>query len=486
MADVPAGVKYGRVTAHLTSMIADTNDAGNLPDEANLAGTITLSPLVKVVRWPTLTPARISAVQPAICPIIGGDLCAPGTTTPGVWVLATDQDLSEPDTIQWQAQFNITGVSQQPATVVFDVPNGTTIDLASVLSTVVVPPVITVVSAGGVEAAVDTYLAANPPSGGSGLPGRDSGDTGKFLELVGTVPTWLDLNDHSVITTIQANNTALAALVNTRVPAGSSGVNGFYLKWDNTAGAGVWTAVTGGGISSVASTDITDSTAVGRALLTAANAAAGRAAISAGTSDLVIGTTSSTAKAGNYAPIASDISNSTAVGRALITAADAAAARTAISAGTSNLAIGTTSTTAKAGNYAPAIADISDATTIGKTVLGAANAAGVRSAISAPDAAATILTTGAQSKAGVLTFTTDPVFNDNAIPQAKVVGLTALATPGNYYVIDYNPTTGWPLRNAVYGTLPGNAVVLWRGPAATPPPDGGGYANAGDDFQLVP
>lgn len=47
---------------------------------------------------------------------------------------------------------------------------------------------------------------------------------------------------------------------------------------------------------------------------------------------------------------ASQISNSTTVGRSVVTAADATAARTAIGAGTSNLAIGTTSTTAMAGN----------------------------------------------------------------------------------------------------------------------------------------
>ena len=47
---------------------------------------------------------------------------------------------------------------------------------------------------------------------------------------------------------------------------------------------------------------------------------------------------------------ASAISDSTATGRSVLTAADAAAARTAIGAGTSSLAIGTTGTTAAAGN----------------------------------------------------------------------------------------------------------------------------------------
>jgi Major tropism determinant N-terminal domain len=56
--------------------------------------------------------------------------------------------------------------------------------------------------------------------------------------------------------------------------------------------------------------------------------------------------------------VATDISDSTAVGRSVLKAADAAAARTAIGAGTSSLAIGTTSTTAKAGNWFPSFAEV--------------------------------------------------------------------------------------------------------------------------------
>lgn len=49
---------------------------------------------------------------------------------------------------------------------------------------------------------------------------------------------------------------------------------------------------------------------------------------------------------------ASQITDATTVGKSVLTAADAAAARAAIGAGTSSLAIGTTSTTALAGNTA--------------------------------------------------------------------------------------------------------------------------------------
>lgn len=185
-----------------------------------------------------------------------------------------------------------------------------------------------------------------------------------------------------------------------------------------------------------ATTDISDSTATGRAVLAAVDAAAARTAIGAGTSNLVIGTTASTAKAGNYAPptatetvqgvselatvaettagtdatrvvtpaglkavtnglaasvhthASTDISDATATGRSLLSAADGSAARAAIGAGTSNLALGTTSSTAKAGNYQPTAANISDASLIGRTVLTAASAAAILTAIGAVSAAA--------------------------------------------------------------------------------------------------
>jgi hypothetical protein len=58
----------------------------------------------------------------------------------------------------------------------------------------------------------------------------------------------------------------------------------------------------GGGSTGVTAANITDATAVGRQVITAANPAAVRTAIGAGTSNLAIGTTNTTAKAGDYAP----------------------------------------------------------------------------------------------------------------------------------------------------------------------------------------
>ncbi|WP_222182782.1 hypothetical protein [Geminicoccus harenae] len=72
------------------------------------------------------------------------------------------------------------------------------------------------------------------------------------------------------------------------------------------------------------------------------------------------------------------LSGATAVGRSVMKAADGAAARTAIGAGTSSLALGTTASTAKAGNYQPTAANISDASAIGRQILTAADAAAVK------------------------------------------------------------------------------------------------------------
>lgn len=136
----------------------------------------------------------------------------------------------------------------------------------------------------------------------------------------------------------------------------------------------------GGGGGSVAVDDITGAGATGKALMKAADAVTARTAIGAGTSNLAIGTTSTTAKAGDYQPTSANISDATAVGRSVITATDAAAARTAIGAGTgnSNLVVGTASNQAKAGNYQPTAANISDAGTFGRQLLQAADQAAAK------------------------------------------------------------------------------------------------------------
>lgn len=96
-------------------------------------------------------------------------------------------------------------------------------------------------------------------------------------------------------------------------------------------------------VQSVAAADIVDSTSTGRAVLKAADAAAARTALG-----VAYGTTSGTVVQGNdsrLTPSSTSISDSTATGRALLTATDAPAARTTL-----GVAYGSTSGTVCQGN----------------------------------------------------------------------------------------------------------------------------------------
>ncbi|MFN1150337.1 hypothetical protein [Serratia liquefaciens] len=72
------------------------------------------------------------------------------------------------------------------------------------------------------------------------------------------------------------------------------------------------------------------------------------------------------------------ITDATDIGKKVLTAADAAAVRHDIGAGTSDLKTGPAATDAKPGDYKPASADISDASDIGKQILKAKDAAAVK------------------------------------------------------------------------------------------------------------
>lgn len=130
---------------------------------------------------------------------------------------------------------------------------------------------------------------------------------------------------------------------------GSSGMNPEDI---NATAPILWDAETNTiSMSPLDVTDLTGMSSVGTSLVTAESQAAARTAIGAGTSNLALGTTASTAKAGNYQPTAANISDASTVGRNVLTAADAAAARTAIGAGTSSLTLGTGASNAAAGNH---------------------------------------------------------------------------------------------------------------------------------------
>ena len=105
----------------------------------------------------------------------------------------------------------------------------------------------------------------------------------------------------------------------------------------DAAGNKVTGGGSGGSSGPVYSGSITDASAVGKTVLTALDGAVARAAIGAGTSNLVIGTTVGTAKSGAYVPDWAEVTGKPT---------------------TFAPTIGTTATTAKAGNYVPAWGEI--------------------------------------------------------------------------------------------------------------------------------
>lgn len=128
---------------------------------------------------------------------------------------------------------------------------------------------------------------------------------------------------------------------------------------------------------------ITDMSAIGKSVAKATTAAAARTAIGAGTgnSNLAVGPLSTDAKPGNYVPTWAEVTSKPAV---IAAGADQATARSAIGAGTSNLALGTTASTAKAGNYVPTWAEVTSKPAV---IASGADQAAARTAIGAQSAA---------------------------------------------------------------------------------------------------
>lgn len=134
---------------------------------------------------------------------------------------------------------------------------------------------------------------------------------------------------------------------------------------------------TGGG-GPITTASITDATATGISVLTG-DAAAGRTALGA----------ASTASVSAVSASVSALNWSSLPGKPNVFAAgaDAAAARSAIGAGTSSLVLGTGAGDAKAGNWAPSAASISDATAPGRNMLTAATVTAQRTLLDVPTTA---------------------------------------------------------------------------------------------------
>lgn len=282
MADAPAEILYGYVTADFRKLLQDTADIGDQPDMETYNGKVQISADVPG-GWLRITAPgheSMATLQNHEVPIINGKMSGfgPGGLTS---LIATNTAHVSPAPFQYTARFVLDGATTQPPTVRFNVPAGETIHLDRIVSLPPVAPVTVVVSTeaalraeaaaaeaealieGGIGPAVEAYLTENPPtSGGSDI------DAWSDVAALPGFPTTFAPTIGSTSSTAAAGNDP--RLSDTRVPTDSSVTNAKVasnaaISLDKTADSATRLAMTAAertkltGIATSATANSTDS-----------------------------------------------------------------------------------------------------------------------------------------------------------------------------------------------------------------------------------
>jgi hypothetical protein len=248
----------GHVTWKATKLLPDSGDVGTAPDTVAATAFVTfMRPQGFIVD--TASPETVFVKPQAYA--VDSD----GVLRDGQGEIGIDLPIGP-----WKVVFNVPGFVP-PQDFLFQVVAGQTVDLSNVTP---------LTDATALQLIVKGDPGPQGPAGPTGAAGAaGSATTDASALTTGTLPTARIADGSLGIVKLSATGTRSSST---------------FLRGDGTFAAPA--------AGSVASTGITDSTAVGRAVLTAADATAGRTAIGAGTgsSNLAIGTTSTTAAAGDH------------------------------------------------------------------------------------------------------------------------------------------------------------------------------------------
>lgn len=419
---VTPDVDYVTIAAVLGAMVGDATDSDSNPDWSTAtAGTVTFTPTVSRVDVTDTSATKNKTVAmvpfPIVCTIDSqGRLTYNGDQS--VTVLDLGSDKVNPSVPRGKAAYNVTfkSVKMDDATVNIDAFG-------------INPSAADDIDGDGI---IDLWDIAPLPTGsggaaiarGQGVPSVTEASSGDVVTYDGTEVKWAaptgggasDLSDLS------------------DVNLSTAPTDGQALVYDDDSSKWVPGTVSTG---SVTSDSITDATTVGKSVLTATDAAAARSATGA--------------KADSWKPASADISDATSVGQSVLTAADKTAARSAIGAGTSDLALGTTSTTALAGNteIPSTAADVGAApATTGTSVLKGDGAGGTEAATAgtdyvAPSGLATVATSGSYSDLDDKPSIPSTAADVGAVPDTRTVNGKALSADISLSASDVSavPTT---------------------------------------------
>jgi len=93
MADLPAELAYGKVVARLILAVADTTDAGRLPNARPAVGTVTFTPANVIVKTALPEPATV-VKKPIVCGIDANGFLIDPELALGVWLVVGVYDVS--------------------------------------------------------------------------------------------------------------------------------------------------------------------------------------------------------------------------------------------------------------------------------------------------------------------------------------------------------------------------------------------------------